>query len=89
MALKFAKRKERAWQILAFASIIESTDRYGVARYVPVITEDDYILSEEKAVLEKFGSAKKLVIAMIHNGHLTDTDIDELSGFFKMGDSGD
>jgi len=66
--------------------IIEPAERYGVARYVPIITEDEYILSEEKAVLEKFGSAKKLAIAMVRNGHLTDTDIDELHSFFKMGD---
>ena len=64
--------------------LIEPTERYGVARYIPLISEDDYILSEEKAVLEKFGSAKKLAIAMIRNGHLTDSDIDELRGFFKM-----
>jgi len=29
-------------------------------------------------VLDKFGSAKKLDIAMIRNGHLTDTDVDEV-----------
>jgi len=67
--------------------LIEPTERYGVARYTPLITEDDYILSEEKTVLEKFGSAKKLAIAMVRNGHLTDSDIDELRGFFKMEDN--
>ena len=68
--------------------LIEPTERYGVARYIPVITEDEYILSEEKAVLEKFGSAKKLAIAMVRNGHLSDSDIDELRDYFNMGDSG-
>ncbi|MCL2696402.1 MAG: BlaI/MecI/CopY family transcriptional regulator [Clostridiales bacterium] len=65
--------------------LIEPTERYGVARYVPLITEDDFILSEEKAVLEKFGGAKKLALAMVRNGHLTDTDIDDLRDFFRMG----
>jgi len=68
--------------------LIEPTERYGVARYIPLISEDDFILSEEKAVLEKFGGAKKLALAMVRNGHLTDTDIDELRDFFKMGVAG-
>ncbi|MCL2747359.1 MAG: BlaI/MecI/CopY family transcriptional regulator [Oscillospiraceae bacterium] len=65
--------------------LIEPSERYGVARYIPLITEDDFILSEEKAVLEKFGGAKKLALAMVRNGHLTDTDIDDLRDFFRMG----
>lgn len=65
--------------------LIEPTERYGVARYVPLVSEDDYVLSEEKAVLEKFGSAKTLALAMVRNGHLTDSDIDELRAFFQMG----
>ena len=64
--------------------LIEPTERYGVARYVPLVTEDEYILAEERTVLEKFGSAKKLALAMVRNGHLTDTDIDELRDWFRM-----
>jgi BlaI family penicillinase repressor len=67
---------------------IEPAERYGVARYVPLITEDDYILSEEKALLEKFGSAKTLALAMVRNGHLTDDDIEELRDYFKKGGEG-
>jgi BlaI family penicillinase repressor len=63
---------------------IEPTERYGVARYVPLITEDEYVLSEEKSLLEKFGSAKKLVLAMVRNGHLTDSDVEELREYFRM-----
>ena len=63
---------------------IEPAERYGVARYIPLISEDDYVLSEERALLEKFGSAKKLVAAMVRNGHLNDTDIEELRDYFKM-----
>jgi predicted transcriptional regulator len=55
---------------------------------VPLVSEDEYILAEEKAVLEKFGSAKKLAIAMVRNGHLTDADIDELHDYFKTGGGG-
>ena len=68
--------------------IIEPAERYGVARYVPLVTEDDYILSEEKNLLEKFGSAKTLALAMVRNGHLTDNDIEELREYFKMGGDG-
>jgi len=64
---------------------IEPAERYGVARYVPLVTEDDYILSEERALLEKFGSVKSLALAMVRNGHLTDADIDELRDYFKKG----
>lgn len=64
--------------------LIEPTERYGVARYIPLVTEDEYVLSQERALLEKFGSAKKLAIAMVRNGHLSDSDIDELRQFFVM-----
>ena len=65
--------------------LIEPTERYGVARYVPRITEDDYVLTEERALLEKFGCAKKLAVAMIRNGHLSGSDIEELRVYFQMG----
>jgi BlaI family penicillinase repressor len=65
--------------------IIEPAERYGVARYIPLVTEDEYMLSEEKAVIEKFGSAKTLALAMVRNGHLTGRDIEELREYFKMG----
>jgi len=63
--------------------LIEPVDRYGVARYISLISEDDYILAEEKNLLERFGSAKKLALAMVRNKHLTDTDIDELREYFN------
>jgi BlaI family penicillinase repressor len=64
---------------------IEPAERYGVARYVPLVTEDEYNLYEGKAVLERFGSAKALALAMVRNGSLTDSDIEELRDYFKMG----
>ena len=63
--------------------LIEPVERYGVARYVPLVTEDEYVLSEEKALLEKYGSAKALALAMVRNGHLSDSDIKELQEYFK------
>ena len=67
-------------------NLIEPTERYGVARYIPLITEDEYILAEEKNLLGRFGSAKKLAIAMVRNNHLTNADIDELREYFDMSD---
>ena len=68
--------------------IIEPAERYGVSRYIPLITEDEYNLAEGKAVLERFGSAKALALAMVRNGSLTDGDIEELREYFRMdGDS--
>ena len=68
--------------------IIEPLDRYGVARYIPLISEDEYTLAEGKAVLERFGSAKALAMAMVRNGSLSDSDIEELRDYFKMGGDG-
>ena len=67
--------------------IIEPAERYGVARYVPLISEDDYILEKEKALLEKLGSVKKLAVAMVRNGHLNKEDIDELREYFNSDDA--
>jgi BlaI family penicillinase repressor len=65
-------------------SAITRLDKYGAAQYVPLVTEDDYVLAEEKAALKRLGGAKKLAIAMVRNGLLTDADIEELSEYFKM-----
>jgi BlaI family penicillinase repressor len=67
---------------------ITHLDKYGAAQFVPLVTEDEYILAEERAALERFGSAKKLALAMVRNGHLTDADIDELREYFNMGGGG-
>ena len=64
---------------------ITHLDKYGAAQYVPLVTEDMYLLEEEKTILKKFGSAKNLAAAMVRNGHLTDADIEDLRAYFKMG----
>jgi len=64
-------------------NLIEPAERYGVARYIPLVSEYDYILAEEKTLLGRVGSAKKLAIAMVRNNHLTTDDIDELKGLFS------
>jgi predicted transcriptional regulator len=66
-------------------SVIEPIERYGVARYIPLVTKDQYILAEEKATLNRFGSGKTLAMAMVRNGDLTEEDIAELRAYFKMG----
>jgi BlaI family penicillinase repressor len=63
---------------------IRHLDKYGAAQYVPVMTEDEYILMEEKAVVEKFRGAKALLSAMVRNGHLTESDIAEMREYFKV-----
>ena len=68
--------------------IIEPLDKYGPAQYIPLVSEDEYLRSEGKAMLEKFGSAKKLALALVRSGQLTDSDIEELREFFKMGGDG-
>ena len=65
-----------------------TVDKYGPAQYIPLVTEDEYLRSEGKAMLEKFGSAKKLALALVRSGQLTDSDIEELREFFKMGGDG-
>jgi BlaI family penicillinase repressor len=64
---------------------IEPVERYGVARYVPLISEDEYILTEERTMLDKIGSGKKLALAMVRNGHLSDADVEELLEYIKTG----
>jgi BlaI family penicillinase repressor len=66
--------------------VIEPLDKYGAARYVPLVTEDEYILAEGNSVIERFGSGKTLALALVRNGHLTDSDVEELRDYFKMGD---
>ena len=68
--------------------IIKPLDQYGPAQYVSLVSEEDYLQTEGKAVLEKFGSAKKLALALVRSGHLTDADIEELRDYFKMGGDG-
>jgi BlaI family penicillinase repressor len=67
---------------------IEPSERGGVARWLPLISEDEYILAEARHVLGKFGSAKALALAMIRNGHLTEEDVAGLRGYFKPGGGG-
>jgi predicted transcriptional regulator len=68
--------------------LIEPEERYGVAKYIPLITEDEYIFSEGETVIEKVGCAKALALAMVKGGHLSGSDIEELREYFKMGGDG-
>ena len=67
---------------------IIGTHTHYVMLYTPNITEEEYMRAEEQNFLDKLfdGSAKKLVAALCKSGHLAENDIDELKGFFKMGE---
>ena len=65
--------------------IIEPLDKYGAAQYTPLVTEEEYLRGEESVILQKFGGAKNLAIALVKSGHLTDSDLEELREYFKMG----
>jgi predicted transcriptional regulator len=65
--------------------VVTHHDKYGAAQYYPLVSEDEYILSEQTAVIEKLGGAEKFMAAMVRGGHLREADIDELRGYFKMG----
>ena len=65
-------------------SIQEKEIRY----YVPNITKEDYITLKKRSLIDKLydGSAKNFVAALCRSGELTETDIDELKEYFRMGD---
>ena len=65
-------------------SIQEKEIRY----YVPNITKEDYITLKKRSLIDKLydGSAKNFVVALCRSGELTETDIDELKEYFRMGD---
>lgn len=65
-------------------SIQEKEIRY----YVPNITKEDYITLKKRSLIDKLydGSTKNFVAALCRSGELTETDIDELKEYFRMGD---
>ena len=67
---------------------IIGTHNHYVTLYTPNITEEEYLRTEEQNFLDKLfgGSAKKLVAELCKSGKLGESDIDELKGFFKMGE---
>lgn len=64
-----------------------STQKQGVLYYTPNISEAEYIQTEEQHLIEKLyaGSTMKFVAALCKRGKLSESDIDELKEFFKMG----
>jgi BlaI family penicillinase repressor len=67
--------------------VIEPLDRYGAARYVPIVTEEEYISAEVPTFLARVfeGNAKALVAALCKDGQLRESDIDELKEYFRVG----
>ena len=70
--------------------VITHLDKYGPAQYVPVVKEEEFLLSESESMLGKLfdGSAVKMIAALQQGGKLSDEDISELREFFQMGVEG-
>jgi len=64
-----------------------TAQKQGVLHYTYNISEVEYIQSEEQSMIDKLynGSVKNFVAALCKRGKLSETDIDELKDFFKMG----
>lgn len=64
-----------------------SAQKQDVLYYTPNVSETEYIQSEEQDFIDRIydGSAKNFVAALCKRGKLSETDIDELKDFFKMG----
>lgn len=61
--------------------------KQNVLYYTPNISYADYSQMEEQNLIDKLydGSAKNFVAALCQSGKLSESDIDELKEFFKMG----
>ncbi|MCL2200972.1 MAG: BlaI/MecI/CopY family transcriptional regulator [Oscillospiraceae bacterium] len=65
--------------------IISAEDNY-VTMYSPNVSKEEYLKTEGQSFINKLfdGSAKNFVAALCQNGHLDESDIDELKAFFTM-----
>ena len=56
--------------------------------YAPNITKEEYSMHRKRSLINKLydGSVKNFVAALCRSGELTETDIDELKEYFRMGD---
>lgn len=65
--------------------IISARNTY-VTLYSPNISQEEYIKSEGKTIIDKLfgGSAKNLVAALCRDGQLDENDIDDLKAYFKV-----
>lgn len=84
------------WEKSAIATLLRRLQKKGaisiqekeIRYYVPNITKEDYITLKKRSLIDKLydGSAKNFVAALCRSGELTETDIDELKEYFRMGD---
>ena len=67
--------------------VITHLDKYGAAQYIPLVSENEFLLGESESMLGKLfdGSAVKMVATLRQGGKLSDKDIAELREFFSMG----
>jgi len=70
--------------------VITHLDKYGAAQYIPLVTEDEYLLDESESMLGRLfdGSAVKMVATLRQGGKLSDKDIAELREYFRIGGDG-
>lgn len=61
--------------------------KQNVLYYTPNISYSDYSQMEEQNLIDKLynGNTKNFVAALCQSGKLSESDIDELKEFFKMG----
>ena len=87
---------KRGWEKSTIATLLRRLQKKGaisiqekeIRYYVPNITKEDYITLKKRSLIDKLydGSAKNFVAALCRSGELTETDIDELKEYFRMGD---
>lgn len=84
------------WEKSTIATLLRRLQKKGaisiqekeIHYYMPNITKEDYIMLKKRSLIDKLydGSTKNFVAALCQNGELTETDIDELKMYFRMGD---
>jgi len=87
--------RKKGWEKSTIATLLRrlqdkgavSAQEQRVRYYIPNITSEDYIQSEEQSMIDRLygGSAKNLVAALCSRGKLTQADIDDLKEYFQMG----
>ena len=88
--------EKTGWEKSTIATLLRRLQKKGaisiqekeIRYYVPNITKEDYITLKKRSLIDKLydGSAKNFVAALCRSGELTETDIDELKEYFRMGD---
>ena len=73
------------WEKSTIATLLRRLQKKGA---ISIQEKEDYITLKKRSLIDKLydGSAKNFVAALCRSGELTETDIDELKEYFRMGD---